>query len=625
MLGEAPRDASSSSDSDSGSTDNESADETAVETLVAGRERRATAGNRLLSLLEREGDDELELLFAEDEEEEDVEFEGAEGEDASDVQLDSSSDDEDQGPAKANDDLEGERELQRQDRVERNKNKRKAADLFKKPPSSRKKVKIDPTAAPAAPSTPAPRPKKKSERVSWIPTPDEGPTRSSSRKQTVQNKEDIHARMKESEKRRLKQIAIMDAAAKRKEASKPKAMTQADRLAEAARTEKKNAKSLNRWEETERKRSEEQKARLAALHNRQLEGPVISWWSGLAKWVNGKLVKVGVKKEGNEDKGGQERSPNEGGKSKAAIQDGDTPVKAVEGDTVISDAPTPQPPVPPTFSLPEPAPRPNTVGQQQIRFAPPQGPHGFLDGIHYYASLPLQEPQHPQAAVVAAPGLPPIYTDQLPSPLKPVAPVTEYSARNLVILENMDANAVRTPELQNHALIKKRTGKLQSKRWPSGPVISPRFSLTWPGRTEPRALRDHDAGSPVPRSPDGTRLRQLIRLPGDPATPPRRISVEQSPRMLRGAGWQCGTRGARAVLEAFSVGGGSGNGRASKAGSGSGSGAADRLISPQYLRHTSIVRVRPTRYQVRQRAADVATRPSDAVKYRRTGCRGNDE
>jgi vacuolar protein sorting-associated protein 72 len=70
-------------------------------------------------------------------------------------------------------------------------------------------------------------------------------------------------------------------------------MTQADRLVEAERTERKNSKSLNRWEETEKKRSEEQKARLAALHNRQLEGPVITWWSGLAKWVNGKLAHVG--------------------------------------------------------------------------------------------------------------------------------------------------------------------------------------------------------------------------------------------------------------------------------------------------------------------------------------------
>ena len=463
MREEEPREASSDSENEAGTTDDESENELAVETLVAGRERRETAGNRLSSLLEKEVDDELELLFAEDEEEEDVEFEGAEGEDATDVQLDSSSDDEDQGPGKADDDLEGERELQKQDRAERNKNKRKAADLFKKPPASRKKVKVDPTAAPAVPITPAPRLKKKSERVSWIPTPDEGPTRSSSRKQTVQNKEDIHARMKESEKRRLKQIAIMDAAAKRKEASKPQAMTQADRLAEAARTEKKNAKSLNRWEETEKKRSEEQKARLAALHNRQLEGPVISWWSGLAKWVNGKLVQVGVKKEDDEAKGGQKRNQAEGGSSNTPVQDGDSSGNAVGFDTVTSEASPIQQSLPPISSQPGVVPTSDNAGQQPIRFAPPQGPHGFLDGIHYYASLPQQQQEHTQQPIVSAPSLPPIYADATPPPPKPVVPVTEYSTRNLVVLENMDANAVRTPELQNHVLIKKRIGKLQSE------------------------------------------------------------------------------------------------------------------------------------------------------------------
>lgn len=134
------------------------------------------------------------------------------------------------------------------------------------------------------------------------------------------------------------------------------------------------------------------------------------------------------------------------------------------------------------------------------------------------------------------------------------------------------------------------------------------FSLTRSARTEPGALRDHDAASPVPRSPDGTRLRQLIRLQRDPATPPRRISVEQSRRMLRGTRWQCGTRSARAVLEAFSI---RGNSDASNASSGSG--AAKWLIS----RRTSVLRVLPVRFAT---AADVAVRQSDSPKYRRTGC-----
>lgn len=148
------------------------------------------------------------------------------------------------------------------------------------------------------------------------------------------------------------------------------------------------------------------------------------------------------------------------------------------------------------------------------------------------------------------------------------------------------------------------------------------FSLTRSARTKPGALRDHDAASPVPRTPDGTRLRQLIRLQRDPATPPRRISVEQSGRMLRGTGWQCGTRSARTVLEAFSIRGNSDASDASDASSGSG--AAKWLISrrPSVLRVSLVL---PVRFAT---AADVAVRQSDSPKYRRTGCtpiQGNGE
>ena len=412
-----------------------------VESLVAGRARRATAGNRLSSLIDREADDELELLFAEDDE--DVEFEGADGEDASDVQLDSSSDDnEDQGPTKGDDDLEGEKELEKQDRAERQAKKRKAQDAFMKPPGLRKKVKVDPTTL-ALPTTPGPRSKKKSERVSWIPTPDEGPTRSSSRKQTVQNKEVIHARMKESEKRRLHQIEVMEAAARRKEKLKPKIMTQADRLAEAERTERKNSKSLNRWEETEKKRSEEQKARLAALHNRQLEGPVITWWSGLAKWVNGKLAQVGGRKvdegDGKLDKGQKAKKASitvaSSKKANAVSKNEDV---AMTDSPPIEVAQVDAHPVLTTSS---------NAAPQQFIFTAPQGPASFLDGIHYYAALPQQAQQPPQPP---APSLPPPET-------------IEYSSRNLVVLENFDPASVRNPEEQRQILFKRRMGKVQSK------------------------------------------------------------------------------------------------------------------------------------------------------------------
>ncbi|KAJ9246806.1 transcriptional regulator family: YL1 nuclear protein [Paecilomyces variotii] len=262
-----------------------------VETLVAGRARRSTAGRNLSTLLDAEADDELALLFAEDEDDEEFESaaeEGA-GEDAEDMQLDSSSeDDEDQGPNAQDNDLEGEKELQKLDKADRLAKKRKAHESLKLA-AIRKRVKIDTSTV----STPPPRPKKKSERISWLPTPEEGPTRSSSRRQTMKNKELTHARLKDSEEKRTRLIATMEEAARRKEKHKPKEMTQAERLAEAARVERINSKSLNRWEEMEKKKAEEQRARLEALQNRRLEGPVMSWWSGLAVWVNGKLTRVG--------------------------------------------------------------------------------------------------------------------------------------------------------------------------------------------------------------------------------------------------------------------------------------------------------------------------------------------
>lgn len=444
-------------------------EEPKVESLVTGRAKRTTAGNRLSSLLEKEGDDELELLFAENEEEEDVEFED-EDEDASDAQLDSSTDDEDQGPTRAEDDLDGERELQRQDRLERQK-KRKAQEVFKRPGALRKKVKIDPS---ATPTTPVPRLRKKSERVSWLHTDADAPTRVSSRKQTVQNRELVHQKLVDSEQNRFKMMQSMDLAQRLKDASKPKALTQADRMEEAAKTERKNAKSLTRWEESEKKRSEEQRAKLEALHNRQLTGPVITWWSGLARWVNGKILQLGV---GHiREAGHAERS--------ATLHEGKSPLNSkltVERDSVgIKDQDT-------TVSessqsgfearsaqsshLPHAY---QASFSQQITFTPPQGPFGFLDGIHAYAALPMQQHQAEFTGTADADSLPQSYSEPFfPKQLDqaPFAtllnsqsiPEIDFRSLTLVAIKNFDPNPMKTPELQNIVLLKKRNIKPPSE------------------------------------------------------------------------------------------------------------------------------------------------------------------
>ncbi|KAL4814230.1 YL1 nuclear protein-domain-containing protein [Aspergillus spinulosporus] len=269
-----------------------SEDEAPVQSLIQGREKRSTAGRQMSALLDAEADDELALLFEEVDDDNEFAVDAAEdGAEEDDMGLDSSSDDEDdQGPNAQADDLEGERQLAKEEKEEKRK-KRAREDLRYKITS--KKVKIDPTATPKAPTTPASRPRKKSERVSWIPTLDEGPTRSSSRRQTMQNKELTHARLKDSEEKRIRLIATMEEAAKRKAKNKPKELTQAERLAEAERVERLNSKSLNRWEEMEKRKAEERRAKIEALQNRRLEGPVISYWSGVATWADGRLTRVG--------------------------------------------------------------------------------------------------------------------------------------------------------------------------------------------------------------------------------------------------------------------------------------------------------------------------------------------
>ncbi|KAI1302604.1 YL1 nuclear protein-domain-containing protein [Xylaria venustula] len=261
-----------------------------IEWLATGREKRSTAGNRMKSMLAaEEPDDDLELLFAEDED--DVGFTDV-GDDGSDAHM-SSSDEED---AQENaDDLEGERELEKHARESRQAaRKRKAQEAI--PLKFRKKVKIDTSQTPSTSATPAPkppRPRKKSERLSWLPSPADLPTRASKRETTMAGKEQLHKQMAEREIKRLQQIEAMERKAKRLEALKKPPMTQAQRLAEAALVEKRNAKSLNRWEEAEKQREEERKAKLAALNNRTLKGPVVTFWSGVGEWIDGKLKHVG--------------------------------------------------------------------------------------------------------------------------------------------------------------------------------------------------------------------------------------------------------------------------------------------------------------------------------------------
>ncbi|KAK4172052.1 YL1 nuclear protein-domain-containing protein [Triangularia setosa] len=275
-----------------------------TEWLATSRSKRSTAGNRMKALLANEtplttsadaDPDDLELLFAEDED--DAGFTDDAKEDASDVQMDSSSDEEDNNAANADED-EGEKELERQAREKRAaQRKRKAQEAI--PAKFRKKVRIEPPGSSNAGSTVAspapkpPRPKKKSERASWLPSLADMPTRASERSTTRMSKQQLHEKMVTDEIRRRKQLERMEKKAKLLEAMKKPPMTQAERLAEAAKVEKRNAKSLNRWEEAEKQREEERLRKIAALNSRKLDGPVVTFWSGIQELSEGQGKHVG--------------------------------------------------------------------------------------------------------------------------------------------------------------------------------------------------------------------------------------------------------------------------------------------------------------------------------------------
>ncbi|KAG9252793.1 YL1 nuclear protein-domain-containing protein [Emericellopsis atlantica] len=311
------------SDSDTSTSDDETpSSEQATEWLATGRKRRSTAGNRMKFMLaNEEPDSDLELLFAEDDDDQGF---SEVGDDASDVHMDSSSDDDEDDKNGAQvDELEGEKELERKEKAQRAAaRKRKATDAI--PSRFRKKVRVDATPQRQVVPPPAPRPKKKSERTSWLPTTSELPTRASSRSTTRMSKEQLHAQMEEREARRLKQMEHMAKKAAKAEAMKKPPMTQEERLREAALVEKRNAKSLNRWEEAEKSREEERKAKLAALNNRTLKGPVITFWSGTRAWKDGGLTSYVVMEEKPKRK---ERKPKDKDKDKAKPDgSGETPV-----------------------------------------------------------------------------------------------------------------------------------------------------------------------------------------------------------------------------------------------------------------------------------------------------------
>ncbi|KAG9648977.1 YL1-domain-containing protein, partial [Aureobasidium melanogenum] len=253
----------------------------AEELLVHGRAKRATAGNRMHFLMQHLEDEDVRNDLLQEDETDQVDYQLS---DAEDVAFGSSDDSDDEGQ---DEDLQGEKELQKAERQEARKKKRKANDFANMPLNPlMKRQRLA-----ATNSLLAPRPRKKSERISWLPTLDDAPTRQSRRRQTVANKEQTEAKLKESQKRSEKAHELMKIAAEKKAASAMPALTQEDRMKRALKVEKENSRTLNRWEKAEEERQLAQQRRLEALRDRQLEGPVFRYWSGSVMW-EGEKIKV---------------------------------------------------------------------------------------------------------------------------------------------------------------------------------------------------------------------------------------------------------------------------------------------------------------------------------------------
>ncbi|KAF1941917.1 YL1-domain-containing protein [Clathrospora elynae] len=278
-------------DDQSEASEDESEPEAPADLMVTTRARRSNAGNRMSTLLAKSAEEEEwgeEWEDAPNEEE----FRGDDVNEQEDYNMDSSSSEEDDDGG--DEDEAGEKELRKTERQEKNKKRKAATNPFAARVAgvARKKVKLDLPRA-QSPTLAPPRPKKKSERASWLPTEDDGPIRMSSRKQTIANKDATLAKLKEKDRRRDDTLAMMKAAEARKLKAKEKPPTQAERLAEAARNERINKKTLHRWEEAEETRAAERQAKIDALKNRLIEGPYFRYYSGPGIWVDDKLKFTG--------------------------------------------------------------------------------------------------------------------------------------------------------------------------------------------------------------------------------------------------------------------------------------------------------------------------------------------
>jgi vacuolar protein sorting-associated protein 72 len=407
---------SSPEDSDS---DSSSSEDLSTTGLIATRAKRATAGNLYATLRANLDDEDIRRdLLAEDDEADAGEYEGSDKDGDDDDALESSSEDEDAGPPKEGEaeDLEGEKDLKRQERVEARK-KRKVQDARIKVPAWRQKKRVklaDDVKTEDGGSgvgSGVEKPKKKSERSNWLPTPADAPVRQSGRSLAVANREIVHANLKQSAERSEKQRRVMkDAAERERTKRRMEGMTQEERLKKCERIERETAREFGRWEREEAERQRVREEAIAAKRRRGLDGPVVRHWSGSVLW-EGERIKIRrmshgskrveeIKDEKKDDGDGKESASGSASKAESEKQPATATSSAVDQQTGTNIA------------------GPSGTEAAATNPAPSQPPVPWLQGIHEYAAQPVQNPPVP-AVPPYTPSAPAINGEMTPSSLQP--------------------------------------------------------------------------------------------------------------------------------------------------------------------------------------------------------------
>lgn len=408
---------SSPDDSDS---DSSSSEDLSTTGLIATRAKRATAGNLYATLRANLDDEDIRRdLLAEDDEADAGDYEGSDKDGDDDSALESSSEDEDAGPPKEGEaeDLDGEKDLKRQERAEARK-KRKVQDARIKVPAWRQKkrvkladdVKTEDGGSGVGSGADKEKPKKKSERSNWLPTAADAPVRQSGRSLAVANREIVHANLKQSAERSEKQRRVMkDAAEREKTKRRMDGMTQEERLKKCERIERETAREFGRWEREEAERQRLREEAIAAKRRRGLDGPVVRHWSGSVLW-EGDRIKIRrmshgsktveeIKNEKKDDRDGKEVVNGSASKTESEKQATSVPKSTADQQTEGSparppEAPAAQPPVP------------------------------WLQGIHEYAAQPVPSPLAPAAAPYT-PSTPAINGEIAQSAMQPPAQLAQ--------------------------------------------------------------------------------------------------------------------------------------------------------------------------------------------------------